>query len=208
MLENNKSILIGILGIQGAYFKHKEILGSLSVKSVIVKYSRQLNDIDGLIIPGGETTAFTKQMSYEITFENLQKFANVKPTFGTCAGIITQAKGINNKKILQLKVLDVAIERNAYGSQINSFINDIDLTFDNTNKPFQAIFIRAPKITNIGNNIKVLASLKNNPVLIENKLHLGATFHPELTDDLRIHKYFIDKVESLAKTPKRKDAKK
>lgn len=188
-------LIIGILGIQGAYLKHKEILGSLSVKNVVVKYSHQLNDINGLIIPGGETTAFTKQMNYEITFENLQKFANVKPTFGTCAGIITQGEGINNKKILQLKVLNANIERNAYGSQIDSFIEDIDLIFDDSNKPFQAIFIRAPKITNIGNDIKVLATLKNNPVLIENKLHLGATFHPELTDDFRIHKYFIDKVK-------------
>ncbi|MDA3871886.1 MAG: pyridoxal 5'-phosphate synthase glutaminase subunit PdxT, partial [Candidatus Marinimicrobia bacterium] len=88
------------------------------------------------------------------------------------------------------------IERNAYGSQIESFIDDIDLKFDDSKKPFQAIFIRAPKIIKVENDIKVLATLNDEPVLVENKLHLGATFHPELTDDFRIHKYFIDKVES------------
>ena len=189
-------LTIGILGIQGAYFKHKGILESLSVKSVIVKYSQQLNDIDGLIIPGGETTAFSKQLDHEITFDNLQKFAKTKHTFGTCAGIIVQGKGINNKKVLQLEVLNVTIERNAYGSQIESFIDDIDLKFDDSKKPFQAIFIRAPKIIQVGNDIKVLATLNGKPVLVENKLHLGATFHPELTDDFRIHKYFIEKVKS------------
>ena len=187
-------LTIGILGIQGAYLKHKEILESLSVKSIIVKYSKQLDDIDGLIIPGGETTAFTKQMNYKITFDDLKKFAMTNPTFGTCAGIITQSTGINNKKILQLEVLNAIIERNAYGSQIDSFIDKIDLKFDNSNEPFQAIFIRAPKIIEVGNDIKVLATLNGEPVLIESKSHLGATFHPELTNDSRIHKYFIDKV--------------
>ncbi len=192
-------ISIGILGIQGAYFKHQEVLNSLSVKNVIVKYSEQLNDIDGLIIPGGETTAFAKQLNDKITFANLKLFAKNKPTFGTCAGIITQGNGANDKRVLQLNVLDATIERNAYGSQIESFIADVDLKFDNSKKPFQAIFIRAPKIIEVGKGINILATLNNEPVLIENKLHLGTTFHPELTNDYRIHKYFIDKVNSRVK---------
>ncbi|MEA1985857.1 MAG: pyridoxal 5'-phosphate synthase glutaminase subunit PdxT [Candidatus Marinimicrobia bacterium] len=195
MLENNKSILIGILGIQGAYLKHQEVLESLSVKNIIVKYSKQLDEIDGLIIPGGETTAFTKQMNGEITFKNLKRFAKENPTFGTCAGLITQGVGINDKRVLQLEVLDATIERNAYGTQIESFIDEIDLNFDSDGKPFQAIFIRAPKIIKVGKDVKILANLNNKPVLIENELHLGASFHPELTDDFRIHKYFIEKVE-------------
>ncbi len=184
---------IGVLGIQGAYLKHEHVLKELGIQSVIVKYAAQLDKLDGLIIPGGESTVISRQLGFRLSWEDLYSFSKEKGVFGTCAGLILLGNGGSDPRVRQLGVLDAAIERNAYGSQIESFSEDVALSFDS--KPFHAVFIRAPKILSWGKNVQVLATLKNRPVMIRQDKLLGAAFHPELTDDVRIHEYFIQMCE-------------
>jgi len=184
---------IGVLGIQGAYLKHEHVLKELDVQPVIVKYAAQLDHLDGLIIPGGESTVITRQLGFRLDWEDLYAFSKKKAVFGTCAGLIMLGKGCEDPRVRQLGVLDAIIERNAYGSQIESFTENVSLSFDD--HPFHAVFIRAPKILSWGKNVSVLAILKNRPVMIRENNLLGAAFHPELTDDVRIHEYFIQMCE-------------
>lgn len=184
---------IGILGIQGAYEKHARAVQIAGAKSEIIKYREQLDHIDGLILPGGESTTMTKVMGFRIDYDDILKFANKKPVFGTCAGLILLGKGIDDVRVHQFELMDVNVTRNAYGSQKDSFIDNIKLSFEES-EPFHAVFIRAPQIQAIGKNIRVLATCNDMPVLVESDHHLGATFHPELTDDPRIHQYFINKI--------------
>ena len=165
-------------------------------KSEIIKYREQLEHIDGLILPGGESTTMTKLMGFRIAYDDLLSFAKKKPVFGTCAGLILLGKGIDDPRVKQFGILDADISRNAYGSQKDSFVDNIDLSFD-PNHPYHAVFIRAPKIEKIRGDIKILAECQGKPVLIESGLYLGATFHPELTDDPRIHTYFVQKIKEM-----------
>ena len=187
-------IVVGVLGIQGAYEKHAKAIEISGGRSEIIKYREQLEHIDGLILPGGESTTMTKLMGFRIGYEDLLAFAKKKPVFGTCAGLILLGKGINDPRIKQFKIFDADISRNAYGSQKDSFVDNIDLSFD-PDKPYHAVFIRAPKIERCGDGVKVLALSDGKPVLVESGSYLGATFHPELTDDPRIHSYFIRKIK-------------
>ncbi|MCK4813367.1 MAG: pyridoxal 5'-phosphate synthase glutaminase subunit PdxT [Candidatus Marinimicrobia bacterium] len=184
---------IGVLGIQGAYTRHVDILSLVGAVPVIVKYVEQLEDLDGLIIPGGESSTMTKVMGFRIAYDDILQFGKSKPIFGTCAGLILLGKGISDSRIHQLELIDVCVSRNAYGSQKDSFVDDITLHFD-IEKPYHAVFIRAPQIVSVGDSIRVLAEHDNIPVLVESRLHLGASFHPELTKDMRIHRYFIQKI--------------
>ena len=171
----------------------KNMVGS---KAVIVKYREQLDHIDGLILPGGESTTMSKMMGFRIGYEDILDFARKKPVFGTCAGLILLGGGIDDPRVHQLELMDVNVARNAYGSQKDSFVEDLVLEFDPDN-PFHAVFIRAPQIEKIGKDIRVLARCDNAPVLIESELYLGASFHPELTLDSRIHEYFINKTKEV-----------
>ena len=193
---------IGILGIQGAYEKHALSITLAGANAEIIKYREQLDQIDGLILPGGESTTMSKMMGFRIDYEDILAFAEKKPVFGTCAGLILLGKGIDDPRVHQFELMDVSVARNAYGSQKDSFIDNLTLAFDKEN-PFHAVFIRAPQIENIGDDICVLATCNNTPVLIESNLYLGASFHPELTPDPRIHKYFIQKIMEVknGKTP-------
>lgn len=189
-------IRIGVLGIQGAYEKHVKALISAGAQADIIKYREQLDNIDGLILPGGESTTMTKVMGYKIDYGDILAFAKKRPVFGTCAGLILLGKGIEDMRVKQFQLLDVTVTRNAYGSQKDSFVDNIKLSFD-PEKPFHAVFIRAPQIEKIGNNVKVLATCDGAPVMVESGLYLAASFHPELTADLRIHQYFVNKTKEV-----------
>ncbi|MAV58698.1 MAG: pyridoxal 5'-phosphate synthase glutaminase subunit PdxT [Candidatus Marinimicrobia bacterium] len=173
---------------------HGEALKMLNIDHCYVKYPKDLYSCSALIIPGGESSSFSKLISKNNLLDCLKDFAEKKPVFGTCAGLIILSK-INTPLVKGLGILDIDIERNGWGTQINSFKHNIFLP-DQCNSKFNAVFIRAPRITNINdNNIKILSSLNGEPVLIQKKKCLGATFHPELTSNLTIHKYFIEMID-------------
>ncbi|MGC9513372.1 MAG: pyridoxal 5'-phosphate synthase glutaminase subunit PdxT [Fidelibacterota bacterium] len=180
---------IGVLAIQGAFYKHAETLKALQTQPVIVKYAADLAHLDGLIIPGGESTVITRQLGYRLAWEDLYAFAREKAVFGTCAGLIMLGRGCTDPRVRQLGLLDAVIERNAYGSQIESFTEDVTLSFDE--HPFHAVFIRAPKILKVGKEAEIVATFRGEAVMVRQKQLLGAAFHPELTDDVRVHDYFI-----------------
>lgn len=195
-MTSNTNIKVGVLGIQGAYLKHAAMIKSLGADAVIVKYADQLQDIQGLILPGGESTTITKVMGYRLDFDDILSFGKKNPIFGTCAGLIFLGNHASDPRVRQFNLLNVSVERNAYGSQIDSFTDDIELSFSPEN-PFHAVYIRAPRIQSVAEDVKVLATQNSQPVLVENELHLGATFHPELTNDPRVHQYFLNKINEV-----------
>jgi pyridoxal 5'-phosphate synthase pdxT subunit len=182
-----KNITIGILGLQGAFHKHQQLLEKLAVKTVIVRYPDQLNQCDGLIIPGGESTTMTKLIRQMELFEPIENFC--KPIFGTCAGAILLSQNSNDPQIDNFVKIPVTTQRNAYGRQVESFHENI--VIDNSRK-FHAVFIRAPKFTNVDSSVKILSTLNGEPIYLEYKNILLTSFHPELTNDTRIHQHFID----------------
>lgn len=176
---------IGILALQGAFAKHIEMLASIGVSSFEVRYPHELSQCNGLILPGGESTTMTRQIIEMGFTDPLKTFAKRTPLFGTCAGMILMAR----KGILDL--LDITVERNGYGRQCDSFSADLDLTFSKTTCP--AFFIRAPRISHVhSENVKILATHREEAVCVRQGKHLAAAFHPELTQDAAVHKYFVD----------------
>ncbi|MGA8539536.1 MAG: pyridoxal 5'-phosphate synthase glutaminase subunit PdxT [Terriglobales bacterium] len=180
---------IGVLALQGDFDAHRRRLEELGAEVVLVKKPEQLNDLDGLIIPGGESGTFLKLLG-EDGLAKLKDFVQAKPTFGTCAGCILLATEVENPKQAGLGALDITVRRNAYGRQIDSSIREGKFL----NHPIEMVFIRAPKIERTGKDIEVLATEGKNeaPVLVRKGNTLAATFHPELSDDRRIHQYFLD----------------
>ena len=191
-------MIIGVLSLQGAYLKHMEILNKLDIKSISIRYKEDLRNIDALIIPGGESTALTKLINSQNLYKALSDFIDNKPVYGTCAGLILLSKKINNnEKVKSFKKLDITAERNGWGRQVHSFTKDIALNISKDS--FKGIFIRAPKISSFKKNVEVLSSIGNSPVMIKQDKILATTFHPELSDDTRIHEYFIEMVENARK---------
>jgi 5'-phosphate synthase pdxT subunit len=190
------NIRIGVLGIQGAYTRHADALAGAGIETSVIKYREQLEHVDGLIIPGGESTTMTKMLGFRIDYNDLRSFGQRKPVFGTCAGLILIGSASDDPRIHPLELMDVRVDRNAYGSQKESFVENIFLDFDKT-APFPAIFIRAPRVISFHPDIRILSRAGSAPVLLESRLHLGASFHPELTADNRIHQYFIQKVKEI-----------
>jgi 5'-phosphate synthase pdxT subunit len=185
---------IGVLALQGAFIEHQKTLENLGVETVQVRLPEQLDDLDGLIIPGGESTTIGKLAVEYGLIEPLRAFAQAKPTWGTCAGMIFLAKdiGIDRQPILGL--MDIKVNRNAFGRQIDSFETDLEIK-PLGDVPFHAFFIRAPIVTATGKNVDVLARLDDGRVVAAQQDHLLATaFHPELTNDPRLHAYFLDMV--------------
>ena len=180
---------IGVLALQGDFDAHRRRLEELGAEVVLVKKSEQLNDIDGLVIPGGESGTFLKLLG-EDGFAKLKDFALTKPTFGTCAGCILLAKEVENPPQAGLGALDITVRRNAYGRQIDSSIREGRFL----NDPVEMVFIRAPKIECMGKGVEVIATEGKDAVLVRQGKTLAATFHPELSDDRRIHQYFLDVV--------------
>ena len=185
-------LAIGVLALQGDYEAHRTVLDELGAKTVLVRKPEQLAGLDGLVIPGGESSTFLKFLEREGFLAKLRDFVASKPTFGTCAGAILLAKNVENPAQESLGVLDIAIRRNAYGRQVDSTIIESETNLGGA--PLEMVFIRAPRITCIGNGVEVLALRDKDPVLVREKNILAATFHPELSQDHRVHQMFLDQV--------------
>ena len=181
---------IGVLGLQGAYAKHLAILQQLDVQAVDVRKPGDLEECHGLIIPGGESTTMTKLINEIDMLDALLKFSVDRPVFGTCAGMILMASKVDDGRVKTLNLLDIEVERNAYGRQIDSFIDELDVTTNGQAFSMRGVFIRAPRIKNMGDGVEVLASVNGEPVLVQEGHHMAAAFHPELTGETRIHNYF------------------
>jgi len=213
---------IGVLALQGDFIEHVQVLESIGAETVEVRKPEQLRDLDGLIIPGGESTTFGKLAAEFGLIEPLRAFCGSgKPVWGTCAGMIFLAKDVGRKQPV-LGLMDVRVKRNAFGRQVDSFEQDLDIpaiaaaengphdasshesTLDRGNgkerdaassRPFHAIFIRAPLLESVGNGVEVLAKLDDGTIVAARQGNLLATsFHPELTQDTRFHRYFVERL--------------
>jgi pyridoxal 5'-phosphate synthase pdxT subunit len=199
---------IGVLALQGDFDAHRRRLEELGAEVVLVKKPEQLDHIDGLVIPGGESGTFLKLLG-EAGFEKLKQFVHAKPTFGTCAGAILLAAEIENPKQAGLGALNIRIRRNAYGRQIDSSIREGKFLTSNCSgdphegalreSSLEMVFIRAPKIERVGEGVEVIATEGNDPVAVRQGRAMAATFHPELSDDTRVHRAFLDLVNKGGK---------
>jgi pyridoxal 5'-phosphate synthase pdxT subunit len=200
-------MIIGVLALQGDFDAHRRRLEELGAEVVLVKKPEQLDHIDGLIIPGGESGTFLKLLG-EAGFEKLKQFVRLKPTFGTCAGAILLATEVENPKQAGLGAIDIGIRRNAYGRQIDSSIREGHFMSEKpAGSPLEMVFIRAPKIERIGPAVEIIATEgdDNAPVAVRQGRVMAATFHPELSDDTRVHQAFLDLIASCgADTPVRR----
>jgi pyridoxal 5'-phosphate synthase pdxT subunit len=191
---NNGHKPIGILAIQGDYAMHAGMLDAIRAPWILVKHSADLEGVSGLIMPGGESTTMLKLFALEGLGAAIKEFAaSGKPIYGTCAGAILLAKEVLNPPQEKLGLIDIAIERNAYGRQIDSSVQSGECP-DLADHPVEMVFIRAPIIRRVGEGVKVLGRCGNLPVLVEQGNILAGTFHPELTDDPSVHQYFLNKV--------------
>jgi len=185
---------IGVLALQGDFDAHRRRLEALGAEVVLVKKPDQLDAIDGLVIPGGESGTFLKLLGEE-GFEKLKQFVRRKPTFGTCAGAILLATEVENPAQAGLGAIDIGIRRNAYGRQLDSSIREGKLLLlEKKESPLEVVFIRAPKIERVGSKVEILATEGTDPVVVRQGNVMAATFHPELSDDVRIHQAFLDLV--------------
>jgi 5'-phosphate synthase pdxT subunit len=184
------TINIGVLALQGAFEAHAKTLESLGVSARLVRTPAELAGLDGLIIPGGESTTFLKFLERDGFLGALESFVEATPTFGTCAGAILLAKDVENPTQKSLAVLDITVERNAYGRQIDSAILTAPTRLEGG--PLEMVFIRAPRITRTGPQVETLATRDGFPVLVRQNHLLAATFHPELSSDTRVHQLFLD----------------
>jgi 5'-phosphate synthase pdxT subunit len=194
--------IIGVLALQGDFDAHRRRLEQLGAEVVLIKKPEQLDAVDGLVIPGGESGTFLKLLGEE-GFAKLKEFVHAKPTFGTCAGAILLATEVENPKQAGLGALDIRIRRNAYGRQIDSSIREGKLRIANPGadpgeSPLEMVFIRAPKIEHIGEGVEIIATegSDNAPVAVRQGKAMAATFHPELSDDTRVHQVFLDLVKN------------
>ncbi|MBZ5682370.1 MAG: pyridoxal 5'-phosphate synthase glutaminase subunit PdxT [Acidobacteriia bacterium] len=183
---------IGVLALQGDFDAHRRRLEELGADVVLVKKAEQLDEIEGLVIPGGESGTFLKLLG-EAGFEKLKQFVHAKPTFGTCAGAILLAAEVENPKQAGLGALDIRIRRNAYGRQIDSSIREGRFLAEKPgDSRIEMVFIRAPKIERVGPGVEVIATEGSDPVAVRQGRVMAATFHPELSDDTRVHQAFLD----------------
>lgn len=184
---------IGVLAIQGDFAAHARALERVGVRAAEVRRAVDLENIDGLIIPGGESTTMLKLIAEADLGRSITAFAREgKPVFGTCAGTILLAREVHNPRQDSLGLIDIDVERNAYGRQVDSFIAEAETTLEGG--PLEAVFIRAPKIRRVGTSIDVLARIDSEPVFVRQGNVLAATFHPELTEDRRVHRLFAEMV--------------
>jgi pyridoxal 5'-phosphate synthase pdxT subunit len=189
---------IGVLAIQGDYEAHKARLQQLGAEVTLVRKPEQLDAIDAIVIPGGESTTFLNFLEEHGFLEKLRDFVRAKPTFGTCAGAILLAKEVENPPQVSLGALDIRVQRNAYGRQIHSSIREGKTKIGD--QPLEMVFIRAPKIVATGKGVEVLATESGDPVLVRQGKIMAATFHPELSGDTRVHQEFLKLVENGRKS--------
>lgn len=184
---------IGVLAIQGDYEAHAAALREAGAEPVLIRKPEELASIDGLIVPGGESTTMLKFLERDNFLAELASFVQTKPTFGTCAGCILLAQEVLHPKQKSLAVLDATVERNAYGRQIDSSIEHSETKIG----PMEMVYIRAPRIVKVGQQVEVLAERDGFPVLVRQGHLLAATFHPELSEDRRVHRLFVEQVKTL-----------
>lgn len=185
---------IGVLALQGAVREHCHSLAACGAEPIEVKYLHQLSEIQGLIIPGGESTTVGKLLVRHQMLEPLTDMGRKGfPIFGTCTGLILLAKDIMGSNQPRLGLMDITVERNAFGRQIASFETDLNVV-GLEESPFHAVFIRAPYISKVENNVQVLAKIDEKILMVRQDNLLAAAFHPELTDDHRVHQYFLNMI--------------
>ena len=183
---------IGVLALQGAYQKHVESLNRLGVDSRLIRKAAELEACDALILPGGESTTISLLLQEYGLFEPIKFFAQNHPVMGVCAGMIMMAEEVDDERVTPLALMPFKAQRNFYGRQVHSFTDEIKLHFDD--RTFQAPFIRAPGIKNLSAEIDVLATHKDETVMIGLGKHIALSFHPELTNDTRIHEYWLNQM--------------
>jgi 5'-phosphate synthase pdxT subunit len=190
--ENVERPSIGVLAIQGDYAAHAEALAEAGAEPVEVRKPEQLAGLDGLILPGGESTTVLRFLEKVNFFAALKEFGAARPVFGTCAGAILLAREVVNPAQRSLGLLDAIVERNAYGRQIDSAILTAETALDGG--PLEMVFIRAPRLVETGPGVEVLARREDAPVLVRQGTVMAATFHPELSVDRRVHRLFVEMV--------------
>ena len=191
-INDTNPVTIGVLALQGDYAAHERAFSSLGARTVLVRKASELAGIDGLVIPGGESTTMLKFLEQNGFFAELGKFVAATPTFATCAGCILLAREVLHPPQRSLGALDATVERNAYGRQIDSTILTAETAVPGG--PLEMVFIRSPRITRVGEGVEVLADRDGAPTLVRQGHLLVATFHPEMTDDTRVQKLFLDMV--------------
>ena len=190
---------VGVLALQGAFDAHAARLRVLGADAVLVRKPEQLAVLNGLIIPGGESTTFLKHLERGGFFDALQSFVRETPTFGTCAGAILLATDVRNPEQRSLAAMNITVERNAYGRQNESHILETETTLPGG--PLEMVYIRAPRIAETGPEVSTLAERNGSPTLVRQAHLLAATFHPELSDDTRVHQFFLNMVEETRHLP-------
>ena len=194
-MMNQSAVQIGVLALQGDFAAHRRMLERVGAQAVEVRRSEELSGIEGLIIPGGESTTMLKFLNEEHLLEPIKQFAaSGKPIFGTCAGAILLAREVTNPPQPSLNLLYITVARNAYGRQVDSFIEEVETAL--AGGAMEAVFIRAPRITALGEDIEVIATHQGEPVFVREGNIFAATFHPELTNDDRAHRLFLSSVRS------------
>ena len=188
-------IKIGILALQGNFVQHHIMLKSLDVNPIYVYYPSDLDGCDGLIIPGGESTTMSIQMKRNGFRKSIKKFSKKKSILGTCAGMIMLSAENKSNNVEPLGLMDFTVSRNAWGRQVDSFCDKLTLEFDSV-KYFKGVFIRAPIISRLGKDIKVLATYNDEPVMVTDGTHYASSFHPEIGYDNRIHSYYLDQINA------------
>jgi 5'-phosphate synthase pdxT subunit len=182
---------VGVLALQGDFEAHRKAIERAGARAVEIRTAAQMAACDGLVLPGGESTTMLKLLQEEKLLDPLRAFGREKPIYGTCAGAILLAREVSHPAQPSLDLMDIAVERNAYGRQVDSRIARVPMESDGE---FEAVFIRAPIIRRVGESARVLARYQGNPVWVEQGRHMVTTFHPELTTDTRIHKHFVEKL--------------
>ncbi|HEY1648761.1 MAG TPA: pyridoxal 5'-phosphate synthase glutaminase subunit PdxT [Terracidiphilus sp.] len=192
--ESGNPFTFGVLALQGDYEAHALALTSAGARAVLVRKPEDLSGLDGLVLPGGESTTMLKFLERDGFLDTLREFLSTTPCFATCAGCILLARDVLRPAQRSLGVLDITVERNAYGRQIDSAILTIETELPGG--PLEMVFIRAPRITRVGPGVEVLARREQFPVLVRQGHLLAATFHPEITADTRVQRLFLDMVRA------------
>lgn len=182
---------IGVLALQGNYKMHSQVLRSIGIEPVYIKYPHQLDAVEGLVIPGGESTTMSNLIKIMGFYAPLKSFANDYPVLGTCAGLILMSEKVVDTELEALGLLDVQVKRNGYGRQINSNTVDIEFKLNLNNYNIPGSFIRAPKIVSYGKSVNIIATHDKTPIIVKNGKHMGISFHPELDNISILHEYIF-----------------
>lgn len=183
---------VGILAFQGDFAKHQEVFAKLGCLTQLVKSSWQLANIDCLVIPGGESSVIDRFIKSQQIADPIKTFAATKPVWGTCAGMIMLATQVENDPgLTPLGLLDITVDRNGYGRQFDSFVDDGEFTVNGKNQKLEMVFIRAPKVSSIGEGVQVLGKCRKEPVIVQQGKVIATAFHPELTKSAKFQQYFL-----------------